>query len=272
MTLRLTTLAALLAGALALTACGGSGASAKGCVATPGSAPGAVQAPADCPVSSVVAVDATGALQDRALARDVSSAALRAAEHTITAGGRLRMVVFAGDADSVEVIYDDDVPTLEQSDETRRGPLEQNLRSAIGATLDGALGVDRSDRALAARVRRLARGGTSDIARAVRNALSDLKQDSGAQAMTLVSDGAQASDQLELARRLQAGDSSARLARRLGKLLGSADGVDVVQAVGLGRLPDRVNQSSRRTDELVQIWRTACERTGAARCATTTEL
>jgi hypothetical protein len=262
-------LAVLGVAILGLSGCGGSDAP---CVAKPGTTPGSVQAPAGCPVSSVVAVDATGAIHDRALARDVSSAALRAAEHTITAGGHLRMVVFAGDADSVEVIYDDDVPTLEQSDETRRGPLEQDLRVALGATLDGALGVDGSNRALAAKVRTLARGGTSDIARAVRNALGILKQGSGAQAMTLVSDGAQASDQLELARRLQAGDSSTRLSEQLGGLLGSADGVDVLQVVGLGRLPDRVNESSRRTDELVEIWKTACESTGAASCATTTEL
>jgi hypothetical protein len=112
----------------------------------------------------------------------------------------------------------------------------------------------------------------SDVARAVRNALRTLSQRDGAKAMTLVSDGAQASDQLMLARRLQAGDSSASLGAKLGELLGSADGVDVLQAVGLGRLPDRVNQSAKRTDELVEIWRTACEKTGAASCATTTEL
>jgi hypothetical protein len=121
-------------------------------------------------------------------------------------------------------------------------------------------------------VRTLARGGTSDIARAVRNALRMLKQQSGAEAMTLVSDGAQASDQLMLAERLQAGDSRSSLADQLGELLGRADGVDVVQAVGLGRLPDRVNQSAARTDDLVQIWMGACERTGATSCATTTEL
>jgi hypothetical protein len=90
--------------------------------------------------------------------------------------------------------------------------------------------------------------------------------------MTLVSDGAQASDQLELAHSLQAGDSQASLARQLGDLLGSATGIDLVQAVGLGRLPERVNQSARRTDELVQIWMKACEQTGATSCATTTEL
>lgn len=269
MTLRHTRLAALGVAILVASGCGGSG---SPCVATPGAAPGAVEAPDGCPVSSVIAVDVTGAIRDRALAREVSSAALRAAEHTITAGGHLRMVVFAGDANSVEVIYDDEVPTLEQSDETRRGPLEQDLRIALGSTLDGALGVTRSDRRLAARVRMLARGGTSDIARAARNALQILRQRSGAQAMTLVSDGAQASDQLELARRLKAGDSSAQLSRRLSDLLGNADGVDVLQAIGLGRLPDRVNQSARRTDELVEIWKTACEMTGAARCATTTEL
>lgn len=269
MRLRRTRLTVLGVAIVALSGCGGSD---SPCVAKPGATPGAVQAPDDCAVSSIIAVDATGAIQDRTLARDVSAAALRAAEHTITAGGHLRMVVFAGDANAVEVIYDDDVPTLEQSDETRRGPLEQDLRTALGATLDGALGVDRSDRALAAKVKDLARGGTSDIARAVRNALRELRQDSGAQAMTLVSDGAQASDQLELARRLEAGDSSSRISTQLGELLGSADGVDVLQAVGLGRLPDRVNQSARRTDELVEIWMTACEMTGAASCATTTEL
>jgi hypothetical protein len=106
----------------------------------------------------------------------------------------------------------------------------------------------------------------------VRNALREAKQEPGAAAVTLVSDGAQASDQLMLKRRLEAGDSSATLASQLGELLGSADGVDVLQAVGLGRLPDRVNQSAKRTDELVDIWMTACERTGAAKCATTTEL
>lgn len=254
---------------LALAGCGGSDAP---CAATPGAAPGAVQAPADCPVSSVIAVDATGAIRDRALAQDVSSAALRAAEHTITAGGRLRMVVFAGDANSVEVIYDDDVPTLEQLDETRRGPMEQELRGALGTTLDSALGVDDAGESLTVRVRERTRGGTSDIARAVRNGLRTLKQRSGAVAMTLVSDGAQASDQLMLARRLQAGDSRASLAGQLGDLLGSAEGVDLVQAVGLGQLPDRVNQSAWRTDELVQIWMTACEQTGATNCATTTEL
>lgn len=182
------------------------------------------------------------------------------------------MVVFAGDANSVEVIYDDDVPTLEQLGETRRGALEQDLRGALAETLDSALGVDQDDEALTARVRALARGGSSDIARAVRNALRMLKQRSGAQAMTLVSDGVQASDQLMLARRLEAGDAPETLAAQLGDLLGSADGVDVLQAVGLGRLPDRVNQSARRTDDLVQIWMTACERTGATNCATTTEL
>ncbi|MEA2182498.1 MAG: hypothetical protein QOF69_1683 [Solirubrobacteraceae bacterium] len=269
MTLRRTRLAVLGVAILAASGCGGSD---SPCVATPGAAPGAVEAPEGCPVSSVIAVDATGAIRDRALARQVSSAALRAAEHTITAGGHLRMVVFAGDANSVEVIYDDEVPTLEQSDETRRGPMEQDLRIALGSTLDGALGVTGFDRRLAVRVRMLARGGTSDIARAARNALRILRQRSGAQAMTLVSDGAQASDQLELARRLEAGDSSVRLSRQLGDLLGNADGVDVLQAIGLGRLPDRVNQSARRTDELVQIWKTACEMTGAASCATTTEL
>jgi hypothetical protein len=269
MTTRRTRLAVFGVAALALAGCGGSD---SPCAATPGAAPGAVQAPADCPVSSVIAVDATGAIRDRALAQDASSAALRAAEHTITAGGRLRMVVFAGDANAVEVIYDDDVPTLKQLDETRRGSMEQDLRGALGATLDSALGVNDADGSLTARVRTLARGGTSDIARAVRNGLQMLKQQSGATAMTLVSDGAQASDQLMLARRLQVGDSHARLAGELGDLLGHADGVDVVQAVGLGRLPDRVNQSAQRTDELVEIWRAACEQTGAKSCATTTEL
>jgi hypothetical protein len=271
MTLRRFSLPALGAAIIVLSGCGGSG-SDSSCVAKPGTAPGSLQAPGSCAVSSVIAVDATGAIRDRALARDVSAAALRAAEHTITAGGHLRMVVFAGDANAVQVIYDDDVPTLDQSDETRRGPLEQDLRSALGSTLDGALGVDGSDPALAAKVRALSRGGTSDIARAVRNGLASLQQSSGARAMTLVSDGAQASDQLQLRRRLEQGASSAALARKLGALLGGADGVDVLQAVGLGRLPRRVNESARRTDELVQIWKAACERTGAASCATTTEL
>jgi hypothetical protein len=269
MTSRWPRLALLGAATLALSSCGGSDAS---CAATPGASPGTVKAPADCPVNSVIAVDATGAIHDLALARDTGSAALRAAEHTITAGGRLRMVVFAGDANSVEVIYDDEVPTLGELDETRRGGMEQNLRAALEQTLDSALGVSGDDKALAGRVRELAHSGTSDIARAVRNALATLKRQSGATAMTLVSDGAQASDQLMLARRLQAGDSSSTLAARLGDLLGSAEGVDVVQAVGLGRLPGRVNQSARRTDELVEIWKTACEKTGAANCATTTEL
>ena len=58
------------------------------------------------------------------------------------------MFVFAGDANAVEVIYDDDVPTLEESDETRRGPDEQALRAALASTLDSALGVNREDPAL----------------------------------------------------------------------------------------------------------------------------
>jgi hypothetical protein len=263
------TLGVLGAAALALGACGGSDAP---CAAKPGATPGSVQAPADCAVSAAIAVDATGPLQDRALARDAAAAAVRAAEHTITAGGHLRMVVFAGDANDVEVIYDDKVPTLGQLDETRRGPMEHDLRGALGATIDSALGVTGDDAALTARVRALTRGGTSDIARAVRNAVRDVKGQSGAGAVTLISDGAQASDQLMLARRLQAGDSRASLAAKLGGLLGSADGVDVLQAVGLGRLPRRVNQSAKRTDQLVEIWRAACEKTGAANCATTTEL
>lgn len=255
--------------ALALGGCGGDG---TPCTAKPGDAPGTVSAPDDCAVSSVVAVDATGAIQDRTLAADVSSAALRAAEHTITAGGHLRVVVFAGDANAVEVIYDDEVPSLETLDETRRGPTELDLRRALGVTIDSALGITDDDPELAARVRDLSRGGTSDIARAVRNAVRDVKGRSGAAAVTLVSDGAQASDQLMLSERLQEGGSSAGLGAKLGDLLGSAAGVDVLQAVGLGRLPDRINQSARRTDELVEIWRTACEKTGAASCATTTEL
>lgn len=269
MTSRCRTLAALGVAALALAGCGGSD---TACSATPGSAPASIQAPEDCPVNTVIAVDATGPLQDRALARDAGSAAVRAAEHTITAGGRLRMVVFAGDANAVEVIYDDEVPPLEELDETRRGPMEHDLRRALGATIDSALGVIDEDPALEARVRTLTRGGTSDIARAVRNALREAQEQSGASAVTLVSDGAQASDQLMLARRLQAGDSTASLAAQLGELLGDADGVDVLQAVGLGRLPGRVNQSARRTDELVEIWMAACEETGAANCETTTEL
>ena len=269
MTGRWTTLAVLGAASLALGSCGGSDAS---CAAKPGDTPGSVQASADCPVSVSIAVDATGALQDKALARDAGSAAVRAAEHTITAGGHLRMVVFGGDANAVEVIYDDRVPSLEELDETRRGPMENDLRRALGATIDSALGVIDEDPDLAGRVQALSRGGTSDIARAVRNAVRDVKQQSGAGAVTLVSDGAQSSDQLMLSRRLQAGDSSASLGAELGGLLGSADGVDVLQAVGLGRLPGRVNQSAKRTDELVEIWRTACEKTGAANCATTTEL
>ena len=269
MTSRCRRLAALGALTLALGGCGGSDAP---CTATPGSAPGSVQAPDDCPVSTVIAVDATGPLQDRALARDAGSAAVRAAERTITAGGHLRMVVFAGDANAVEVIYDDEVPTLEQLDETRRGPMEHDLRRALGSTIDSALGVKRDDPALTARVRTLTRGGTSDIARAVRNAVRELEGQSGAGAVTLVSDGVQASDQLMLARRMQAGDPRGSLGAKLGDLLGSADGVDVLQAVGLGRLPGRVNQSARRTDDLVEIWMTACEETGAENCATTTEL
>ncbi|MDX6678540.1 MAG: hypothetical protein QOE31_2592 [Solirubrobacteraceae bacterium] len=255
--------------ALGVTACGGSDAP---CAAKPGGAPGTVAAPGDCPVNSVIAVDATGAIADRDLAADVSAAAQRAAEHTITAGGHLRMVVFAGDANAVEVIYDDDVPTLEEQDETRRGRLEGALRRALGSTLDGALGVDGSDRELRARVRELSRGGTSDIARAVRNALRTLSQRDGAKAMTLVSDGAQASDQLTLTRRIAAGDSATALGDDLGELLGSAKGIDVLQVVGLGRLPGRVNQSARRTDELVEIWTDACKQTGAKHCAMTTEL
>jgi hypothetical protein len=270
MTSRWTQFAVLGAAMLAVGGCGGGGDSA--CTATPGETPGSIDAAADCPVGSFIAVDATGALQDKALGRDVGSAAVRAAEHTITAGGHLRMVVFAGDANAVEVIYDDDVPSLEALDETRRGPMEHDLRRALGTTIDAALGVIDDDPALAARVRDLTRGGTSDIARAVRNALREAKRESGAAAVTLVSDGAQASDQLVLKRRLEAGDSSASLAAQLGELIGDAGGVDVLQAVGLGRLPDRVNQSAARTDELVDIWMSACEKTGAASCATTTEL
>jgi len=254
---------------LALASCGGSDAS---CTAKQGPAPGAIAAPDDCAVSSVIAVDATGAVADRSLARDVSSAALRAAEHTITAGGHLRMVVFAGDANAVEVIYDDDVQTLEESDETRRGPEEQALRQALAGTLDSALGVTREDPELRTRVRELTRGGTSDIARAVRNALRTLSSRSGAKAMTLVSDGVQASDQLMLERRIAAGDAPSELGGELGELIGPAGEVDVLQVAGLGRLPDRVNQSARRTDALVEIWTMACERAGAASCAMTTEL
>ena len=272
MTSRWTPLAVIGAALLVLGGCGGDSSSDSACTAKPGADPGSIDAAADCPVSAVIAVDATGALQDKKLAREAGSAAVRAAEQTIIAGGHLRMVVFAGDANAVEVIYDDDVPTLEALDETRRGPLEHDLRRALGVTIDSALGVIDDDPELAARVRDLARGGTSDIARAVRNALREAKQEAGASSVTLVSDGAQASDQLMLERRLEAGDSSANLASRLGELLGDADGVDVVQVVGLGRLPDRVNQSARRTDELVEIWMTACEQTGAANCATTTEL
>jgi hypothetical protein len=256
---------------LAIAGCGG-GASGASCTATAGAAPGAVQAPADCAVNTVIAVDATGALQDRSLARDVSSAAERAAEHTITAGGHLRMFVFAGDANAVEVIYDDDVPTLAQSDETRRGPDEQSLRNALTSTLDSALGVDRKDLALTRRVRQLTLGGTSDIARAVRNGLRSLGALSGARALTLVSDGAQSSDQLKLAQRIAAGHSTGRLGRQLGDLLGRASGVDLMQVAGLGRLPGRVNESARRTDQLVAIWTAACKQTGATHCAMTTEL
>jgi hypothetical protein len=265
---------ALLGGfALALAGCGGGGgAGDASCGAKAGSTPGSISAPADCPVNTVIAVDATGAVADRSLAKDVSSAALRAAEHTITAGGHLRMVVFAGDANSVEVIYDDDVATLKQSDETRRGPDEQNLRAALGSTLDAALGAGSDDPALTRRVRDLTHGGTSDIARAVRNAVRTVKTRSGAKAVTLVSDGAQASDQLMLKQRIEAGDSASSLASKLGHLIGGAGTVDVLQAVGLGRLPGRVNQSSRRTDELVDIWTGACEKTHAEHCATTTEL
>lgn len=270
MTSRCRTLAALGAALLALGGCGGG--SDTACTAKPGDTPGSIDAPDDCPVSSVIVVDATGALADKALARDMGSAAVRAAEHTITAGGDLRMVVFAGDANAVEVIYDDQVPTLEELDETRRGPIEHDLRRALGVTIDSALGVIDEDPALRARVRELTRGGSSDIARAVRNALREAKERSGAAAVTLVSDGAQASDQLMLKRRLDAGALTSRLGAQLGALLGSADGVDVLQAVGLGRLPGRVNQSAQRTDELVEVWMTACESTGAANCETTTEL
>lgn len=254
---------------LGLLSCGGSD---TACTPKPGSAPGAIDAPADCAVSTVIAVDATGALLDKALARDVSAAASRAAEQTNTAGGHLRIFVFAGDANAVEVIYDDDVATLEQSDETRRGPDEQARRAAIASTLDSALGVNRDDPALTRRVRELLKGGTSDIARAVRNALRSLAKESGPRALTLVSDGAQSGDQLELARRIAAGDRTAKLGDELGELLGSASDVDVLQVVGLGRLPKRVNQSSRRTDELVEVWTAACDHAGAKRCAMTTEL
>jgi hypothetical protein len=271
MTIRRNTCAVLSGiAALAIAGCGGGDASS--CAAKPGSAPGAIDAPSDCAVNTVIAVDATGAILDRSLARDVSSAAERAAEHTITAGGHLRMFVFAGDANAVEVIYDDDVPTLAQSDETRRGPGEQSLRTALATTLDSALGVDRKDPALTRHVRQLAQGGTSDIARAVRNGLRSLGQRSGAKAMTLISDGAQSSDQLELAPRIAAGDSASRLGAKLGDLLGTAGDVDVLQVAGLGRLPERVNESARRTDQLVEIWKAACRHTGATSCAMTTEL
>ena len=209
MTSRWTHFAVLGASMLVLGGCGGDSGSDVACTARPGDVPASIDAAPDCPVSSVIAVDATGALQDKALGRDAGSAAVRAAEHTITAGGHLRMVVFAGDANAVEVIYDDEVPTLDEVDETRRGPMEHDLRRALGATIDSALGVIDDDPALAARVRDLTRGGTSDIARAVRNALREARQRSGASAVTLVSDGAQASDQLMLKRRLDAGDSSA---------------------------------------------------------------
>ena len=94
-------------------------------------------------------------------------------------------------------------------------------------------------------MRELLEGGTSDIARAVRNALRSLARKSGAKALTLVSDGAQSGDQLELARRIAAGDPASELGDELGELLGSASGVDLLQVVGLGRLPKRVNQSAR---------------------------
>jgi hypothetical protein len=272
MTIRWTSCAAVLGMAmLGLAGCGG-GSGDSSCAAKAGPAPGAVQAPSDCAVDTVVAVDATGALLDKALARDVSAAAARAAEHTITAGGHLRMFVFAGDANSVEVIYDDDRPTLAQLDETRRGPDEQSLRTAIASTLDSALGVGNDNPALRRRVRELARGGTSDIARAVRNGLRSLRGGSRAKAMTLISDGAQSSDQLKLARRIAVGAAAGKLGAKLGDLIGSASGVDLLQVAGLGRLPGRVNQSARRTDELVQIWTTACEQSGAAHCEMTTEL
>lgn len=263
---------ALLGGVATLMLAGCGGGSGSSCTPKAGSAPGSIDAPADCPVNAVIAVDATGAIADKSLAADVSAAAQRAAEQTITAGGHLRVFVFAGDANDVEVIYDDDVPTLKQSDETRRGPTEQALRNALGTSLNSALGVTRSDLALTRHVRELTHGGTSDIARAVRNGLQTLAPQSGAKALTLVSDGAQASDQLMLAQRVDAGDPASSLATKLGGLLGTARGVAVVQVIGLGRLPGHVNESARRTDKLVEIWKRACEHTGATQCTTTTEL
>ncbi len=270
MTIRWTRCAVLFG--LATLGAAGCGGSDEACTPKAGSAPGAIEAASDCAVNTVVAVDATGALLDKSLARDVSAAAARAAEQTNTAGGRLRIFVFAGDANAVEVIYDDDVETIEQSDETRRGPAEQARRAAIGSTLDSALGVNRDNPALTRRVRDLLEGGTSDITRAVRNALRSLARESGPKALTLISDGAQSGDQLELAKRIAAGDPASELGDELGELLGSARGVDLLQVAGLGRLPKRVNQSARRTDELVEIWTAACRQAGAASCAMTTEL
>ena len=106
----------------------------------------------------------------------------------------------------------------------------------------------------------------------MRNGLRSLAEESGATALTLVSDGAQSSDQLKLTRRIAAGDSASKLGGELADLLGSARGVDVLQVAGLGRLPRRVNESARRTDGLVEIWKTACEQAGATSCEMTTEL
>ena len=253
----------LLGGMLAL-ALGGCGGSDEPCAAVAGNAPGSIEAPGDCAVSTVVAVDATGAIADRSLARDMSSAALRAAEHTVTAGGHLRMVVFAGDANAVEVIYDDDVPTLEQSDETRRGPDEQALRAALGSTLDSALGVSRDDPSLTRRVRELTRGGTSDIARAVRNALRMLQGESGHEgddARLRRRAGFRPADAQEQPRGRRRRRQARRPARRAARP-GERD--RFTTGHGTGRLPDRVNQSAQRTDDLVEIWMAACEQTGAA--------
>ena len=237
----------------------------------PGFGSGAIEAPSDCAVSTVVAVDATGAsARQVARPRRELPPRSRAAEQTITAGGHLRMFVFAGDANAVEVIYDDDVPTIEQSDETRRGPDEQALRAALGTTLDGALGVTRDDPALARRVRELLEGGTSDIARAVRNALRSLGGESGAKALTLVSDGAQSGDQLDARAAHRGRRSGADDLATSSAICSAARATSTsLQAVGLGRLPERVNQSARRTDELVEIWIDGLRADRRERCATT---
>lgn len=237
------------------------------------SSTGAVQA-GSCPTDTAIAVDRTAFGQGPEVGAQVASEVLAAASATLTNGGLVSVVLYGRDADRAVTVYQGELTTAAQGNSFDRGEQDQQVESAIHATVSAAFAEPSRQAPRLRASLALLDGSGSDIGRSLRNAIHSVARgDGNASAVVDLTDGYNNTAEFSLTQVIDR-ESVGTLAHRLAALAGAGEdpqiGLIAIPTLGQVPLQYQEHQQPGQTDRLVKAWSEACHQLRPRHCEIST--